>query len=64
LLFSKGAHLCIGHTLARAEMRVLLAEWFKRIPEFRISDGYAPNFRAGQVMGLSNLPLEWDVKPA
>lgn len=61
MLFSKGAHLCIGHTLARAEMRYLLAEWFKRIPEFRISAGYVPQFRAGQVMGLANLPLEWDL---
>lgn len=60
MLFSKGVHLCIGHTLARAEMRILLQKWFKRIPEFRISEGYTPLFRAGQVMGLSNLPLEWD----
>jgi cytochrome P450 len=59
MLFSRGVHLCIGHTLARAEMRVLLAEWFKRIPEYGIAPGYAPTFRAGQVMGLSHLPLEW-----
>jgi cytochrome P450 len=59
LLFSKGVHLCIGHTLARAEMRYLLAEWFKAVPEFRIAEGYEPVFRAGQVMGLSHLPLEW-----
>ena len=61
MLFSKGVHLCIGHTLARAEMRHLLLEWFKRIPEFRIAKGYTPVFRAGQVMGLDHLPLEWDV---
>jgi cytochrome P450 len=61
MLFSKGVHLCIGHTLARAEMKALMTEWFKRIPEFRIAPGYTPEFRAGQVMGIANLPLEWDM---
>lgn len=32
MLFSKGVHLCIGHTLARAEMKMLLKQWFSRIP--------------------------------
>ncbi len=62
MLFSKGVHLCIGHTLARAEMRALVAEWFAAIPEFRLADGYVPEFRAGNVMGLSYLPLEWTPK--
>lgn len=61
MLFSKGVHLCIGHTLARAEMKMLMTEWFRQIPEFRIADGYEPHFRAGQVMGIDALPLEWDV---
>ena len=61
MLFSKGVHLCIGHTLAKAEMKMLLTEWFRRIPEFRIAAGYEPHFRAGQVMGIDRLPLEWDV---
>ena len=59
MLFSKGVHLCIGHTLAKAEMRALVKEWFARIPEFRISDNYEPVIRAGSVMGISHLPLEW-----
>ena len=63
MLFSKGAHLCIGHTLAKSEMRTFVAEWFKRIPEFRLKPGCKPTFRAGSVMGLSHVDLEWDVKP-
>ena len=59
LLFSQGVHLCVGHQLARLEMRILLEEWFKRIPEFRIGDNFAPPFRAGPVMGLATLPLRW-----
>jgi cytochrome P450 len=64
MLFSKGVHLCIGHTLARAEMRHLVIEWFNRIPEFRIASGYVPKFRAGQVMGLAELDLEWTPAPS
>ena len=62
MLFSKGAHLCIGHTLARSEMKHLILEWFKRVPEFKVKAGFEPKFRAGQVMGMDHLPLEWDVK--
>jgi cytochrome P450 len=59
MLFSRGVHMCVGRTLAKVEMQVLLKEWFQRIPEFRIAEGYVPEFRAGQVMGLAHLPLEW-----
>ena len=59
MLFSQGVHMCIGHQLARMEMRILLEEWSKVIPTFRVADGYTPNYRAGMVMGLSKLPLEW-----
>lgn len=59
IVFSTGAHLCIGATLARAEMRVFTEEWIKRIPSFRIAPGAHLDWRAGQVMALMNLPLEW-----
>jgi cytochrome P450 len=61
MLFSQGIHLCLGHQLARAEMRILLDEWVKAIPEFRVADGYLPHYRASQVMGLAKLPLKWNV---
>ncbi|MEY2927789.1 MAG: hypothetical protein RL367_2266, partial [Pseudomonadota bacterium] len=34
--FVAGVHLCLGAPLARRELRILLDEWFKRIPEFRV----------------------------
>jgi cytochrome P450 len=58
--FSIGPHLCIGHYLARAEIRVLVEEWLQRIPRFRTPDDYQPSYRAGVIMQLRNLPLEWD----
>lgn len=57
--FSTGPHLCIGHTLARAEIRIFTEEWFKRIPSFQVAEGFKPSFRAGTVMALRGLPLEW-----
>jgi cytochrome P450 len=62
--FSTGPHLCPGHHLARVEMRILIEEWLKRIPSFRVAADYKPEYRAGMVMALKSLPLEWDVQTA
>lgn len=59
--FSSGPHLCLGHTLARMEMRILTEEWIKRIPSFRLKAGAKASSRVGTVMALEQLPLEWSV---
>ena len=59
--FSSGPHLCLGHTLARLEMRVLTEEWMKRIPSFHTKPGIKTHSRVGTVMALEQLPLEWSV---
>lgn len=59
--FSSGPHLCLGHTLARMEMRILTEEWIKRIPSFRAKPGTKTHNRVGTVMALEQLPLEWNV---
>lgn len=61
LNFSTGPHLCLGHALARAEMRILADEWLKRVPSFRAKPGVKHGFRIGTVIALESLPLEWDV---
>ncbi len=61
LTFSSGPHLCVGHVLGRAELRILTEEWVKRIPAFRASPGERHAFRIGTVMALESLPLEWSV---
>ena len=63
LAFSIGPHLCVGHYLARAEMKIFTEEWLKRVPQMRIVSGFKPDYRAGLVMALNHLLIEWDVRP-
>jgi hypothetical protein len=42
------------------EMKILVEEWLKRIGRFRLSAGFEPEFRAGFVMSLKHVPVEWD----
>jgi cytochrome P450 len=58
--FVGGVHICLGAHLARREMRVLLDEWFKRIPEFRLKPGADKEVYPG-LLSVRNLPLVWDV---
>ena len=58
--FGAGPHRCLGSHLARMELRVALEEWLRRIPEFRVPDGYTPQFQPGHVIGMHELLLEWD----
>jgi cytochrome P450 len=60
IAFSIGVHVCIGNILARAEMRVFTEEWLKRIPRFRMRKDAHLEWRAGLVMALMHLPLEWN----
>ena len=57
--FVVGPHRCMGSNLARLEMRVALEEWFKRIPEFSISEGADLEVNLGAVVSLARLPLVW-----
>lgn len=61
LTFSSGPHLCVGHVLGRAELRILTEEWVKRIPSFSATPGERHCFRTGTVMALETLPLQWPV---
>lgn len=59
--FVGGVHTCLGAHLARRELRLLLEEWFKRIPEFRMKPGADTTVFPG-LLSIRNLPLVWDVK--
>ncbi len=57
--FGGGAHRCLGAMLARAELRVFLEEWLKRIPDFQVKPGAAIHVSARSVATLTSLPLVW-----
>ncbi len=58
LAFGGGVHRCLGSHLARMELRVVLEEWHRRVPDYRIADDitleYTPNLRQ-----VENLELVW-----
>lgn len=54
-----GVHLCLGAHLARRELRVLLGEWFTRIPQpFSIKPGADTTVTPG-LLSIRNLPIVW-----
>jgi cytochrome P450 len=56
-------HSCLGAHLARRELRLLLEEWFKRIPEFSVKPGADTTVFPG-LLSIRNLPLVWDAAQA
>ena len=60
LSFGGGIHRCMGAPLSRMEIRVVVEEWLKRIPEFR---EYEPRVRYphATLIGDDHLYLEWEV---
>lgn len=50
LAFGGGIHRCLGSHLARAELRIALSEWHRRIPEYSLAEGhtllYTPAIRS------------------
>lgn len=60
--FSTGPHLCLGHWLARTEMRIFISEFLRRIPHFSLAPNFKPKFRAGVVMALEELDIVWSVE--
>jgi cytochrome P450 len=55
-----GVHLCLGAHLARRELRILLQEFFQRVPTFQIKPGTDTSVVPG-LLSIRNLPLVWDV---
>lgn len=57
--FGTGHHTCPGQFLARMEMKVLLEEWFARIPRFELEPGQILRHRGGVVGGCEPFILRW-----
>jgi cytochrome P450 len=62
LAFSAGPHVCVGQHLARSEMRIVIDEWLRQIPSFRLADpATPPGGVGGAVIAIKCLPLAWEV---
>jgi cytochrome P450 len=61
LTFGGGPHRCAGSHLARIELRVLLEEALPRLKNLRLQEGAHLHWHAANLVGLSALPLQWDV---
>lgn len=56
-----GAHRCLGVHLARLELRVIVQEVLRAIPDFRLASGARPQRTYGVLRGLDSLPVTWTV---
>lgn len=60
--FSAGAYRCLGANLARMELRVVIAEWLRRIPDFELDADSAPPLTVRGSVMPSAVPLRWDAR--
>jgi cytochrome P450 len=58
LAFGGGVHRCLGSHLARRELRVVLREWHRRIPEYELKPGIELQYVTG-LRSVENLELVW-----
>ena len=61
--FGNGVHRCVGEHLARMELTVLIEEWLKAIPEFRLDPALPPRTYSGVAIGMEQLGLRWEGAP-
>ncbi|MCW2516970.1 MAG: cytochrome [Mycobacterium sp.] len=62
LAFGRGQHFCLGVHLARLEITVMITEWLKRVPDFRIVEESAWRPPSSFQWGWNSLPVEVPVE--
>ena len=58
LAFGRGQHFCLGVHLARLEITILVSEWLKRVPDYRIVSEAASRPPSSFQWGWNNVPVE------
>ncbi|MGV0792704.1 cytochrome P450 [Mycolicibacterium sp. XJ1819] len=58
LAFGRGQHFCLGVHLARLEIAVMVTEWLRRVPEYRIVGEQASRPPSSFQWGYNSLPVE------
>lgn len=57
LSFGMGVHFCVGAPLARLEMRIVVEEILRRLPDYHLRTPIKRNFSADRVYGVETLPV-------
>jgi cytochrome P450 family 142 subfamily A polypeptide 1 len=58
--FGYGSHLCLGHSLARLELRTMFSTLFERLPDLALVDEAEPAYRpANFVSGYQSMPVRF-----
>ena len=63
LALGQGWHFCLGANLARLELRVILDEVMRRIPDLELA-GPIERLRANFVAGIKHMPVRFTPKRA
>jgi cytochrome P450 len=58
LAFGRGQHFCLGVHLARLEIAIMVTEWLKRVPDWRIVSEAASRPPSSFQWGWNNVPVE------
>jgi cytochrome P450 len=59
LAFGGGIHRCLGSHLARVELRTVLREWHRRIPDYGLEPGAEVVWNDAMLRGIDHLHLSW-----
>lgn len=62
LAFGRGQHFCLGVHLARLEIAIMVSEWLKRVPDYRILAESASRPPSSFQWGWNCVPVEVEVE--
>ncbi len=57
LAFGRGQHFCLGYHMARLEIAVMLQEWLRRVPDYRIDADRALRPPSSFQWGWNSIPV-------